>query len=176
MSTADERTSDKIRLESQRQRNTWTPHSVIVLTLLLFQLWSDKGYESFGSLPVTDSSTSSLGLHQDVDNSTQVDTSTRSESFYTEESHMSGDNQANSLSNILYTSASEALICTCPPGSCRAHGKCCSSCPGAQDVCEEKPLLTITGSINNVNSQIRAECCSTSGHCSTPVSCPKIHG
>jgi len=47
-------------------------------------------------------------------------------------------------SNILYTSASEAMICNCPPGSCRRNGRCCAGCPGSQDVCESEDPHTLT--------------------------------
>ena len=39
--------------------------------------------------------------------------------------------------DILFNSASEAKICTCPPGTCQKEGHgCCANCPGALDVCE----------------------------------------
>lgn len=56
-----------------------------------------------------------------------------------------GDRQQGKLSvnegsNILFTSASEANICTCPPGTCqKGMSGCCNNCPGAQDVCEPSP-------------------------------------
>lgn len=55
---------------------------------------------------------------------------------------MSDDKQAgkgvDDRSNILFTSASQANICTCPPGRCSKNG-CCDNCPGAKDVCAPSP-------------------------------------
>lgn len=48
-----------------------------------------------------------------------------------------GREEVSKSSNILFDSASEAKICTCPPGTCQKGGPgCCANCPGALDVCE----------------------------------------
>lgn len=112
-------------------------------------------------------------LHDVVESSSQSGSSNQTSQLYGKTQQVASTR--STLSNILYASASEALICTCPPGTCRQHGRCCSSCPGAQDVCDnqEKPLMSITASVNNViPSQIRSACCNGSSHCSNPTSCP----
>lgn len=60
---------------------------------------------------------------------------------------------SSGLSNIIYTSAVEANICTCPPGTCQKDGTCCSSCPSGS-MCEtcESPPSSSSSSNSSVSS------------------------
>ena len=51
------------------------------------------------------------------------------------------DTSFSTPENIIFASAAEASICTCPPGTCQKDGCCCSSCPGSMTICaKEEPV------------------------------------